>query len=586
MCAKICVLSDQTINQIAAGEVIENPASVVKELVENAIDAGARHLKIEILAGGFQLIKISDDGSGMAADDAVLSLERHATSKLSSADDLFTLATMGFRGEALASIAAISKMRLLTAQEFSTATDIEVEGGKILHVGLGSRSRGTSIEVRSLFFNVPARKKFQKSPASSSAEITKTLTQLALAHPEIGFELFQQDRSSFSLPASSGEDFHVVLKRRAGALLGEEFLPSCRDFALSEKGYEGCGLIADPQFSRHNRSGQYLFVNERPVNCPAIAFAIRDAYGTRLDVGKHPVYLLHLKIPSQLVDVNVHPQKKEIRLREETILKYILHSAVNDALGSAGVSAQLSHPTLQEPAFSSFFTEPLLSDFSGSFVFKEERDDLPVPELSFGSAISLIGVHGHYLLVRADSLPAFTFTEKERRASGVVWIDLPAAEARIALDSMMSRSEGVPLSQGLLLPVLLNFSKAESELLTANLDILQKLGIEVRAVGESAFIVESIPPFLNESEIQSMALEIVAELQGQHQEKTWKERSLRHLAAVLSRRARSNRRFYSLEEARLIVQKLMQTSDPLHCPQGKKTLFHVTEDEIERYFSK
>src|ERR1700722_17648934 len=191
---RIHLLSEQTINQIAAGEVIENPASVVKELIENGVDAGATHIRVEILSGGFQWIKISDDGSGMSPDEAVLSLQRHATSKIQNADDLFSLTTMGFRGEALASIAAISKMTLLTALESAPALRLEREGGKTIEGGPDVRARGTTIEVRSLFYNVPARKKFQKSAAASSAEITKVVTQLALAHPEVGFEFVQQNQ--------------------------------------------------------------------------------------------------------------------------------------------------------------------------------------------------------------------------------------------------------------------------------------------------------------------------------------------------------------------------------------------------------
>lgn len=575
---KILVLSDLTINQIAAGEVIENPASVVKELVENAIDAGSRHLKIEIMGGGFQLLKVSDDGFGMSPDDAVLCLERHATSKIIDADDLHSLTTMGFRGEALASIASISKMRLLSAIESATAVELEVEGGKVVHVGPSARSRGTTIEVRSLFFNVPARKKFQKSPASSSAEITKVVTQLALAHPEVGFDLIQQNRSHFSLPPSSGEDLITLLKRRSESLLGSEFLPSCRDFLFKEMDYEGIGLVASPEFSRYNRSGQYLFINHRPVYCPAIAYAVRDAYGTRLNSDRHPVYLLHLSIPSHLVDVNVHPQKKEIRLREESILKYALSNAVNAALGNNDPLAK------EDVTFGSFFTEPVVSDFSHAFVFREDHEGSSVPALPMDYPISLIGLHGAYVLVNADTMPSPLFSEEQRNSEGVVWIDLPAAEARIQFDALVRQAEKNPVSQGLLLPISLSFSKAETELLIAHHDMIQKLGLMIRQAGEFSFLIEGIPPFLKEGEVQALLIEMIGELQGIEREKTQSEEALRRLAARVSRKSRFNRQFYSHEEARLIVQKLMKTSSPLHCPQGKRTLVHIREDEIEKYF--
>ncbi len=590
MTSQIRILSDQTINQIAAGEVIENPASVVKELVENAIDAGSTHLKIEILGGGFQLIKIVDNGSGMSESDAALCLKRHATSKLTHLEDLFALKTMGFRGEALASIAAISKMRLFTALENGEGCDMEIEGGKVVQVIPGARSRGTTIEVRSLFYNVPARKKFQKTPAASSAEITKIITLLSLGHPEIGFELILQNRPYFSLPLTPGHDFLTLLKNRCDTLLSPEFVPSCRDFQWQEKELKVQGLLAAPSFSRHNRTGQYLFVNRRPVFCLQLAYAIADAYGTRINPGRHPVYLLHLEIPPDQVDVNVHPQKKEIRLRDEAVLKSSLHSAVNAALGS-GIShftecaVENKETTPGVPSLFkletavSRFNEPSYADFSQNLIFKEDQQP-PVQELPLDNPIRIIGLHGKYLLVDAKSLPSSFFTQAELTSLGIVWIDLPTAETRIQFDLLMMRANENPLSQALLFPVSLDFSKAEAQLLGANLDLLQQLGIQVRQLGGASFIIDGIPPFIDESQIHSIFLEILAKLEGIET----KETHLRSLAAALSRKTHQRYQFYSREEALLIVKKLMVTSDPIHCPLGKKTLWHMREDEIENSF--
>lgn len=580
MINKIRVLSDQTINQIAAGEVIENPASVVKELVENAIDAKATHVVIELAAGGFQRIKISDDGSGMAPDDAVLSLERHATSKILSADDLFSLSTMGFRGEALASIAAVSKMSLTTALENAPAIALEVEGGKIINVGPAARSRGTTIEVRSLFYNVPARKKFQKSAAASSAEITKIVTQLALAHPEIGIELIQQGRSLFSFPAASGDEFLDLLAQRAQVLLSEEFLNSSHRLHLNEEHCSGQGMIVGPLVSRHNRSGQYLFVNRRPVYCPAIAYAVRNAYGTRLQSDRYPIYLLHLSIPSALVDVNVHPQKKEIRLRDESQLKYAIHNAVNAALGghedSSSFSLAVSVPAaafLQGPSTPVDYTMPL------SF---KESDDLPIaPQMPLQTELQIIGLHGKYLLIEANSLASFM--EKESPATGVVWADLAAIEARVHFDTLLERAEVQPLSQGLLMPATLSFSRADAQVLNANLEAVRQLGLQMRQAGETVFLIEAIPPFLEEGEIQKTLEELICELQGLEQEKN--QEKLRHLAACICRRMRARKKTYNLSEARQLMHRLKRSKDPRHCPQGKLTLFHIREEEIENYFT-
>lgn len=568
---QIRLLSELTINQIAAGEVIESPASVVKELVENAIDAGATLVRVEILAGGFQCIKVSDNGSGMSPEDATLCLQRHATSKIVSAEDLFSLTTMGFRGEALASIAAISKTRLFTALANAEAVDLEVEGGKILNIIPGARAQGTTIEVRSLFYNVPARKKFQKSSAASSAEITKVMTQLSLAHPEVGFEFVQQNRCYFSLPAASGEDFLTLLKERAQAVLSLEFVPSCRDFSFCENGYSGQGLIAEPSFARHNRSGQSLFVNRRPIFCPAIQYAIRDAYGTRLSSERHPVYLLHLSVPPQLVDVNVHPQKKEIRLREEGVVRSALHVAVNAALG-AKEPVEASMQTAP-----SFFIEPVYSDFSSHFVFKEEvsseNEQLPLEPL-----VHVIGTYKHYALLSADGLPSFVL---HKQPGGVVWIDLSAAQARIQFDRLVFSSQGKPSSQGLLLPSCHTFSKAEAQLLEMHLEVLQMLGIQIRKAGECTFIIEGIPPFIQESQVRV----ILEEMLGEFSETSSQASFLQRCAVHLTRACCFRKSFYSLEEARLIVQALLKTSDSIHCPHGKKILSHIWEEEIENYFA-
>jgi DNA mismatch repair protein MutL len=564
MSSKIQLLSEQTINQIAAGEVIENPSSVVKELVENAIDAGASHVAIEILSGGFQKIKVTDDGSGMSAEDAFLCLKRHATSKIADAKDLFNLVTMGFRGEALASIAAVSKLSLLSALENAPANLIEAEGGIVLRTGPGARSRGTTIEVRSLFYNVPARKKFQKSAAASSAEITKIITQLALAHPEIGFELIQQNRSQFSLPPGHGEPFLDLLKRRAAALLGTEFLNASHKVSKKEE-YPMTGLTASPALTRHNRSGQYLFVNRRPVICPALSYAVRDGYGTRIGADRHPVYLLHISIPPELVDVNVHPQKREIRLREESVVKYAVHSAITQALGDVESTYSFS----SDFAPFSFSEGP---DFSEPLTFREEEPEALPQEMALETELRIIGLYRDYLFVEAESFPRrFSF------GPGIIWVDLPAAQSRLQFDALMRSSES-PMSQGLLIPAAFSCSRAEAQLLQTHVESLHKLGIQVREIGQTVFLVESIPPFLEEEEVSAVLEELIAEMQVN-------EDMHRRLASCLCRRARRRKKNYHLAEAVYLVKQLLQSDDPLHCPQGKRTMVFVEEREIENQFS-
>ncbi|MDF2577932.1 MAG: mutL [Chlamydiales bacterium] len=384
MASVIHVLSEQAINQIAAGEVIENPGSIVKELVENALDAGASEITIEVKAGGRQLIRITDNGCGMSFEDAVLCLQRHATSKISSLDDLNILATMGFRGEAIPSIASVSKFTILTAQETSsedtTGTLVCVDGGKLVQHTKATRPRGTTIEVKSLFFNVPVRKKFQKSINFDNAEIQKIITLLALGNPGVKFHLINEDKSLLKVSFQTNTTPDKLLSTRVLDVMGIDFFKELRPFDIRDGKYRFHGYIGHPHFVKHNRTGQYLFINRRPVLVPLISSALKAGYGTRLPTQKYPVCILYLEIPSDQVDVNVHPQKREVRLREESFVYQMVIRGVEKALrANLGVSNTYSidrshcDPQHQTPADISKNGENLqeFSDFN--FIEKEER---------------------------------------------------------------------------------------------------------------------------------------------------------------------------------------------------------------------
>lgn len=457
----IHLLSEITINQIAAGEVIENPASVIKELVDNSIDAGASLITVETKGGGLQWIKISDNGCGMSPEDAVLCLQRHATSKIVNTEDLLSLTTMGFRGEALASIAAISKLEILTCKE--SATYVKIEGGKIESVHPHARVRGTTIEVSSLFYNVPARKAFQKSASASSSEITRMLTELALGHPHIGFTLIQQGKEIFSVPKQSS------LMERAELLLGKEFVQNCKKITLSHPECRGEGLISFPEYTRHNRSGQHLFINSRPIHCLPITFAVKEGYGTSLNTGEHPLYLLHLNIPSEDVDVNVHPQKKEVRLKKESVIRYALQSAIQDVLHFS------SPPKI---SFSDFTPLP--------FVLREEPRQERVSQITLpiSPSIQPIGLYKEYLLCYSEE--------------GIAFFHLPSCKKQLLSSKMMQDTSS---SQHLLLPLALSFSFAETEKLITYLPLLQHLGLQIEQAGKTGFIVSTLPSFMEENEV-------------------------------------------------------------------------------------
>ena len=330
--SKIRVLSDQLANQIAAGEVVERPASVAKELVENAIDAGARRLTIDVEAGGRRLLRVVDDGEGMTRDDAVLAFERHATSKISSASDLDAIATLGFRGEALASIASVARVELVTKTESATAaTRVLIEGGRMRDVKDAAHPTGTTITVRDLFFNVPARRKFLRSEATESFHLTNLVTHYALAHPEIAFTLTNNGRETLrAAPA-------VDLRERAYQIFGAEFLENLLEVGGGQMQVARVrGYVSAPRERRTSRDAQYLFINGRYVRDRLVGRALSDGYRAILPHGVYPAALLFLEVPLEEVDVNVHPAKTEVRFRRAAAVADSVREAVRAALASAG----------------------------------------------------------------------------------------------------------------------------------------------------------------------------------------------------------------------------------------------------------
>jgi DNA mismatch repair protein MutL len=330
--SKIRVLSDHIANQIAAGEVVERPASVAKELVENSIDAGARRVEVDVEAGGRRLLRVSDDGEGMTRDDAVLAFERHATSKITSAEDITRVATLGFRGEALASIASVARVELITQQEGdSEGTRVLIEGGRMRDVAPAARPKGTTIAVRDLFFNIPARRKFLRSEATESFHLTNLVTHYALAHPEISFALMSNGREV--LRASAAEN----LRERAYQIFGAEFLENLLEVEGGQKASALVrGYVSAPRERRTTRDAQYLFVNGRYVRDRLVARALSEGYRSVLPQGAFPAALLFLEVEPEEVDVNVHPAKTEVRFRRASAVAEAVREAVRASLASAG----------------------------------------------------------------------------------------------------------------------------------------------------------------------------------------------------------------------------------------------------------
>ena len=561
MSSIIRLLTDHTINKIAAGEVIESPASVVKELVENSIDAGARAITIQIKGGGLGQITISDNGKGMGREDAELCLRRHATSKIQELEDLFAIQTMGFRGEALASIASISKLTLTTSQGGREGTKVEGAASKILKVESAPRTQGTTVEVRSLFYNVPARKKFQKSTPRLCGDVTKVVTELSLAHPLVSFELINEGRRV--LFASPEQEIGDYLLRRSQTMLGGAFGSKGFVVNFEEDGISLKGILGAPADSRPTRMGQHLFINARSVTCPSLSFAVKEGYGTRLEPGRFPIYVLHLTLPPTLLDVNVHPQKKEVRLKEEALLKTYVMRAVSRSLAKVHTEESSASFVFSEPRrdFSPF--RPSLEGLK----FKEvDTSWTEQKKLEFPPApIQPIGIYLSYLLLDGSIVDQI-------EGEGLVLVDLLAARARILFDTMQKTDKKMA-SQALMFPVTLSFTTIEMAQITPDLPLLEQCGFDLRPIGAAALLIEAHPPYLSEDKLKDVILDLT----------TIKEKE-RKIASMASRLAHSGKKSFTQIEGVRLFEDLLKSTDPNHCPLGKRTFVELSCFELEKLY--
>ena len=508
---KILKLPETVINQIAAGEVVENPASIVKELIENSLDAGARHIAVDIIGGGQQLIRIEDDGCGMSPEDALLCLERHATSKIRDVEDLQTLGTMGFRGEALAAIASVSHFELKTSD--GTGTRILAEAGRVITLEPCARNRGTTIEVRSLFYNVPARKKFQKSASANSAQVTRVIETIALAHPEVAFSL-------------NGREFAPTdQKRRIEEILGPHEHEVFSD-SIS-------GFVAAPSKAMSTRTGQYLFINRRPIFSPLLSKAVKEAFSTRIGEHSYPRFVLFLEVSPDSVDVNVHPQKKEVRFRDEGAMFRLVQSAVAKVFAGPLIFEEPISFT-PPPAFS--FAEPVSQP---SFSLAETE---PVQQLDLRFTDRPLTVFNSYLLLQRETLTL---------------VDLRAAHARILFESLKSEKAN---AQSLIWPLEIELARGDEE----RAEELNALGIECRVLNRM-LVIDALPQFLDAAQFPDFFA-------------AWKEG--KKIEQVTTRFCRSSKKTYLIDEAVHIWRRLQTCSDTLYDPLGHRIWTEVKEEHL------
>jgi DNA mismatch repair protein MutL len=586
--AKVRILSDRVANQIAAGEVIERPAAVVKELVENAIDAGATRIEVEFRHGGRSLMRIEDNGHGMSRDDALLALERHATSKISEADDLNRLASFGFRGEALPSIASVSRFTLQTREAAAdVGSEILVNGGKFVHVRDCGRPVGTRIEVAQLFNSVPARRKFLKTDQTEAAHIITGVRLYALAFPKVAFTLIEDGRVIFRSPECAD------LLGRVAEIFGRQLAGELVTIDTAENGMRLSGLIGKPGTGRSTRHEMITFINQRPVDTRAINYALIESYHESLPKGRYPLAFVFFEIDPAAVDVNVHPSKREVRFRAETAVRgFVIRSVLarlrelGDAPATVAV-APVVRNDVTPPPFA--MARPIISGVMPKLTAVHpvlpqrpvvDRAPRPVgfaavkPPVTTAPAWRFLGVaHGAYALFETKS--------------GLVLLDRRATHERIWFERLQTQfSDGVVPSQRLLLPLPLELDPIASALLLDRLEFLNGHGFEVVEFGRNFFRIEGVPAWMEPADAEPFVRELLGALRdGQLQERKIDvaREQLARLAA-----ARAVRLGDSVNETEILalVGQLFACKSPLTSPGGTPTHVEFSHGELARRFQR
>ncbi|HEY3855526.1 MAG TPA: DNA mismatch repair endonuclease MutL [Verrucomicrobiae bacterium] len=618
---RIRLLPEQVANQIAAGEVVERPASVVKELVENSLDAQASRLTVEIQAGGRSLIRVTDDGMGMSRDDALLCLERHATSKITRAEDLSSIATMGFRGEALPSIASVSRFTLTTRERDTDSpegTQIIVNGGKIASVTAHGSAPGASVEVRQLFFNLPARRKFLRTEETESAHVQHYMALAALANPAVAIEFLKDARTVWQLPAVKTTNRLAALRERIRAISGsdEKLLPV--DFSAelpvidNNEESEGStatparfavwGFIGAPGVSRATRQDQHVFVNRRPVENRGINFALLEGYHTALMKGRYPVSCLFIEIDPGEVDVNIHPAKREIKFHREKMVRQFLAEAVRETLLKLHASAVIELPIRQQEAVAKAAAPlprfepaelPVLLQRAKPLanwptppptnrqpqvqtdVLATVPPNPPHPSALLQVPLKVVGVVGKlYVVLESDR--------------GMVLMDQHAAHERILFEQMLNRLEqgGPAPSQRLLLPETVELTARDSQFLREQLPTLTRLGVGLSEFGERTFLLDALPPYVKAGNPRQFMLELVDELKSAGESVNALRLGEHVIAKTVCRHSVKANDLLAGPELRNLVEDLRHCAMPYTCPHGRPTLIEMNFRELEKKFGR
>jgi len=578
----IKLLDDNLINKIAAGEVIERPASIVKELVENAIDAGSDRIEVHIDAGGTERIEVSDNGSGIMTAEVALALQRHATSKIAREEDLYSIATMGFRGEALPSIAAVSRMELFTQAGNETGVHALVEGGRQVLLQPYPTAPGTVIVVRDIFFNTPARKKFLKTPVGEGIQVHEVMSRIALSRPDITFTFSSEKRLYFKTPGNGN------LRDTTAAIYGHDFAANFLELDFTGEKHTLRGLISKPEMRRVNRKNQVFFINRRLVKSPMLSRALEEAYRGLLLSREYPAAILFLTVPAGEVDVNVHPQKTEVRFRDEKTIFSIISRSIRarlDNVQTAG-SSSWSRPAWASsrsaydspsPVHGPVWTGPEVGLVSEARLdFEPGLADPFQPGLeSRGTEaqdpgeFSIIGqVFGSYILVEmGDNL----------------WlVDQHAAHERIQYNRLQEASQGKePSSQVLAFPLAFDLSAAETVRMEAHQEMFAQMGFVMDSLGPQAAIIRSAPALL-----QGQEVELIKDCLALLEEDKSPDIKTEILALMACKQAVKAGQMLTRQEMVMLVHDLLAERDFQNCPHGRPTILEMSKTELDKRFKR
>lgn len=611
-------LSEGTINRIAAGEVVERPASAVKEIVENAIDAGATQIDIVMRDGGRELISVSDNGHGMDADELLLAVERHATSKLKD-ENLVEIDSLGFRGEALASIGAVSHLTVSSRSKGSdTAWSISVDGGKKTPITPSSQSNGTRVDVRDLFYATPARLKFLKTARTEYGQAQDAIKRLSMAHPEVAFSLNNGDRTTFSAPPVQSEGSDARLER-LGMILGREFRDNALPIDAEREGLHLTGFAGVPTYNRGNAQHQYLFVNGRSVKDRLLVGAVRGAYQDYLARNRHPILALFIDVPAEFVDVNVHPAKAEVRFRDQGLVRGLIVSALRHALSEAGHRASTTvsdaalgamRPVSDGPAMpyqrmgerQSTILPRGLSDvqYGHQAPYAAESQmalDGGAGGLSMPTARAVedvIGDHAAQSEAENAEFPLGTARGQvhatyivAQTVDGLVIVDQHAAHERLVYERMKNAmaQSGVK-RQSLLLPEVVEMEEATAERLLKRTDELEAMGLVIEPFGEGAIVAREVPALLGATNVKALILDLADELAELDETLSLKER-LEDVCGTMACHGsvRAGRRL-TVEEMNALLREMEATPHSGQCNHGRPTYVELKLADIEKLFGR